>query len=83
MRVCVDARHGGVDDSMVLKIQGAIASRRYAGGGGGMSRSEGRGLNGGDSSLSSDSSETQVDVIFKVDDKYCFQIYFYYDSRLN
>ena len=53
------------------------------GGGGGMSRSEGRGLNGGDSSLSSDSSETQVDVIFKVDDKYCFQIYFYYDSRLN
>jgi hypothetical protein len=41
VRVCVDARHGGVDDSMVLKIQGAIASRRYAGGGGGMSRSGG------------------------------------------
>ena len=36
------------------------------GGGGGMSRSEGGGFNGGDSSLSSDSWETQVDVIFKV-----------------
>ncbi len=54
-----------------------------AGGGGGMSRSEGGGVNGRDSSLSSASSETQVDVIFKVDDKYCFQIYFCYDSRLN
>ena len=47
VRVCVDARHGCVDDSMVLKIQGAIASRRYAGGvGGGVTLWGGRIWNG-------------------------------------